>query len=96
MKIKVLEAAKNKLEIELEGETHTLANLLREALHKDKDVKVASYVIDHPYLSNPRLYLASNTDAKEALLRTIEFLKDQLKEFEKAFDNELQKNRGKA
>ncbi len=96
MKVKVLEIKKNKLEIELEGETHTLANLLREALHRDKDVKVASYVIDHPYLSNPRLYLVCKEDAKEALLRTIKSLRKQIKEFEKEFNNELQKNRGKA
>ena len=60
MELNILSKTDNELEVELKGETHTLLNLLRDSLIRDKRVEVAFY--DMKYVSiqkNPvnRLYL---------------------------------------
>lgn len=58
------------LEIVIEGEGHTLLNVLRDVLLDDEKVLFASYVIEHPMRSAPRLAL--RTDSKNALTVLIE------------------------
>ena len=54
MKLTVLEKKKDKWKVEIDGEGHTLINLLRENAWK-KGAKQASYMIKHPYLSKPEI-----------------------------------------
>jgi len=54
MKLTVLEKKKDKWKIEVDGEDHTLLNLLTENAWKGK-VKQASYMIKHPQLSKPEI-----------------------------------------
>ncbi len=51
--IKVKERKDGTLVIELEGEDHTLANLIAKTLMNMPGVKLAAYRIDHPLVSNP-------------------------------------------
>lgn len=57
MEIKVIKEDKKGIEFEIIGEGHTFCNVLREALNKHKDVDFATYRIEHPLLSNPRMYV---------------------------------------
>jgi len=78
MEINVLEKEKNKLKIEIIGESHTFCNSLRKELWNDKDVKIAGYNIEHPLVANPVLSLETDKkDAKKVLEATIKRLKDR-------------------
>ena len=70
MKVSVLNMKDTELEIVVEGEGHTLLNLLRDLLLDDEGVVFASYLIDHPMRSAPRLTLRTN--GKNALTVLIE------------------------
>jgi DNA-directed RNA polymerase subunit L len=57
MKINVIKEDKTELEIEVVGEGHTLCNALRETLGENKEVLEAKYRIEHPLLSDPRIFI---------------------------------------
>ena len=69
MEIKVLEEKKNKLIIELKGETHTFCNALKKELWNDKHVKAAGYNIEHPLVGVPKIVVETDgKDPKKALV----------------------------
>jgi DNA-directed RNA polymerase subunit L len=70
MKVSVLNMKDTELEISVEGEGHTLLNLLRDILLDDESVIFASYLIDHPMRLAPRLTVRTN--GKNALNVLIE------------------------
>lgn len=90
MKITVLERAKNKLRIEIEGEGHTFCNLLQHILLEDKTVEMAGYNIPHPLVGKPILHVKTREgrSPEEVLLKALERIgelsSEFLKEFEKA------------
>lgn len=51
------------IEVEIKGENHTLLNALKASLLRDKAVKVATYDIEFPGISEPVLYV--RTDKSE-------------------------------
>jgi DNA-directed RNA polymerase subunit L len=57
MEIKVLKKTDTEIEVEIKGEDHTLMNALKSSLLKNKAVKVATYDIEYPGISNPVLYV---------------------------------------
>ena len=65
MEIKVLKTTKN--EIELEIDDLTIAEVIREYLHKDKSVEFAAWKRDHP--SKPAILKVETKgkDAKKAI-----------------------------
>ncbi|AKB13155.1 MAG: DNA-directed RNA polymerase subunit L [Methanosarcina thermophila] len=70
MELNILSKTDNELEVELKGETHTLLNLLRDSLIRDKRVEVAFYDMKYVSISDPILYI--RTDGTNP----IEVLKD--------------------
>jgi DNA-directed RNA polymerase subunit L len=60
MEIKVLKKTDTEIEVEIKGEDHTLMNALKSSLLKDKAVKVATYDIEYPGISNPVLYVRTS------------------------------------
>ncbi|MBW2977652.1 DNA-directed RNA polymerase subunit L, partial [Candidatus Woesearchaeota archaeon] len=64
MKVNIVEETKNKIVIELKGETHTFCNALKKELWNDKHVKIAGYNIAHPLVGVPKIVV--ETDGKEA------------------------------
>ncbi|MBS7287712.1 MAG: DNA-directed RNA polymerase subunit L [Candidatus Freyarchaeota archaeon] len=78
MKVRVVKRTENHLELEVEGEDHTLCNLLKKALLKDENVVFAGYKIDHPLLSNPRIYVTTNqgVSPEDVLKAATEYLKN--------------------
>ena len=91
MKLTVLEKRGNKLVLEVKGETHTLLNLLRENSWK-AGADQASYLIEHPYLSEPKIIVRSK-NPKKTLLDAAQLTITQTKEFEKEFQRIIKKRK---
>jgi len=83
MKLRLLEKDKEKMVFEVSGETHTFLNLLRENAWK-VGTKQASYVIEHPYLSEPKFIVRAKNPIK-ILSSASQRIIDQAKDFEKEF-----------
>lgn len=85
--IEVLINEGNLMEFRIIGEDHTLCNVLREALLKNKKVTVAAYKIDHPLLDRKRPRFIINTDGsvspKDALLEAIKNVEKDVKGLKK-------------
>ncbi|KPV61477.1 MAG: DNA-directed RNA polymerase subunit L [Candidatus Bathyarchaeota archaeon BA1] len=83
MKIKVLEKTPNELKIEIEGEGHTLCNLLQKALLEDDTIEVAGYGMPHPLISNPIVYVRTKgrRNPETALGEAAEKMLGRSKEF---------------
>lgn len=69
MQLKVLERKQNEVVVEIDGEGHTLCNLLESVLLEDEEVEFAGYTIPHPLVGKPilRVRTKGNKDPKEAL-----------------------------
>ncbi len=78
--MKILKNTKTELEIEITGETHSLCNALRKTLMEDKGVESAAYVIDHPIVGEPVLYIKAK-NPKKSLQKAAETLMSQCNEF---------------
>lgn len=87
MELRVLTQESNELEFEVLGENETLLNPVKQALLADKDVEFAEYIIEHPQLSVPRVYLRTKGRVKPetVLKRTIKGLIGEFDDFEDAF-----------
>jgi len=48
MKVNVLKRTGNELKIEVEGEGHSLLNLLQKTLLEDDSIEMAGYHVPHP------------------------------------------------
>jgi len=83
MKLRLLEKGKEKMVFEVSGETHTFLNLLRENAWKAGS-KQASYLIEHPYLSEPKFIVKAENPVK-ILSDASQKIIDQVKEFGKEF-----------
>jgi DNA-directed RNA polymerase subunit L len=87
MEIKVIEDTKNKMIIELKGETHTLCNALKKELWNDSHIKTAGYNIAHPLVGVPKIVV--ETDGKEtpkkALAEAAKRLGSKAEKFKKEF-----------
>lgn len=89
MEIKIVEKKPEKLSLEILGETHTLLNLIRERSWKAKAIQ-ASYMIKHPYLSEPKIIIRSK-NPKKTLVDAAQSVMDDAVEFGKEFKRALKK-----
>ena len=89
MNLKVVEKGKDKLTLEVAGECHTLLNLLRENAWKE-GAKQASYMIKHPYLSDPQIIVYAN-DPKKVLVGSATAIETDSKRFSQEFKRALGK-----
>jgi DNA-directed RNA polymerase subunit L len=85
-KMKVLKDTKKELEIEITGETHSLCNTLRKTLMEDEDVEAAAYVIEHPIIGEPKLYVKAK-NPKKSLKQAAETVKSRCNEFKDLIDS---------
>lgn len=81
--------SQNELEIEIEGETHTLGTLLSKELLLMEEVAVAYYTQEHPLKNVIKLYLKTKEGYSpfDILEKAVERLKNKLDEIE----NEIKK-----
>ena len=92
LQLKVLKRAPNELKIEIEGEGHTICNLLESVLLEDDDVEFAGYDIPHPLVSNPLVSIRTKSGKKpeEALREAIEKILQRGKELAEGFGKALE------
>ncbi len=89
MKLNILENSDNKVNIEMVGESETLANLLRKNLW-DVGVEQATFIREHPYLSMPKIIVYGKNPMK-ALDNAAQRIIDQAKDFQTEFERALAK-----
>lgn len=83
MNINVVSKTKNELKLEIIGEGHTFLNLLRENCWKKK-CDQTFYILDHPYLSNPKLNIKAS-NPKAVINNAVQLVIDDAKAFSKEF-----------
>ena len=83
MEVKVLKSGENYIELEIQGEEHTLGNLLRGYLSRVPGVVYASYSKPHPLFDNIiiKIMTDGSISPKEALLKAIELAKADTSKF---------------
>ncbi|MBD3156165.1 MAG: hypothetical protein GF368_05995 [Candidatus Aenigmarchaeota archaeon] len=91
MEVKKIKEKDNNWVLELEGESKTFANLIREELWNSEGVVEAAAIQEHPYMDQPKLFLKmegrySHTKALEDTAKRIEI---KLQELEKEFSRAL-------
>ncbi|MCC6052395.1 MAG: hypothetical protein LM585_04075 [Fervidicoccaceae archaeon] len=83
--------SQNELEIEIEGETHTLGSMLSKELLLMEEVDVAYYVQEHPLKNVIKLYVKTKEGYSpfDILEKAVERLKHKLNEIEKEIEKAL-------
>ncbi|HQJ62512.1 MAG TPA: DNA-directed RNA polymerase subunit L, partial [Methanothrix soehngenii] len=82
MNLKIISKTENEAVIEFVGEGHTILNLLRTELLKDKRVLMATYDTKFPVMDNPVFRLVTNgADPIIALKEATSRIIDQCDEF---------------
>jgi DNA-directed RNA polymerase subunit L len=89
MDLNVLEKKKDKIIVEVRGESHTLLNLLREKSWK-AGAKQAAYMLEHPYLAQPKIVVSAK-DPKKVLTSAAQMVADEAKEFSREFSRALRR-----
>jgi len=89
MELKVIEKKNDKLKIEVQGENHTLLNVLRENAWK-AGAEQASYMIEHPYMAQPKIIVKAK-NPKKVLISAAQNLSDDTKSFLTAFKRACKK-----
>lgn len=86
-----MEESKNRIIVEIVGESHAFCNALRKELWEDKHVKIAAYNIEHPYVSNPKMIVETDGQEKPkaALLKAAERIRDNSDKLKKMAEKEL-------
>lgn len=84
MKLEVISNESSNLEFYIEGERHTLTNLLKERLSEKDGVDFVAYRLDHP-LDNKARFVLKAKNAKKVLTDTIKEITKDLDDFEKGF-----------
>tara|TARA_Y100000034_G_C6789449_1_gene353351 strand:+ start:344 stop:610 length:267 start_codon:yes stop_codon:yes gene_type:complete len=84
MELNYLTEDKEKIKVEIIGETHTLLNPLVKELWQDKTVKNAGYYVEHALVSNPILILEAN-DAKSSLKKATARLEKNMDDLKSKF-----------
>lgn len=76
MELKILDKTDYEINMEIQGEDHTLLNVLKSILLEDERVEIASYDMKHVNISQPVLYVKTDgtdqiTVIKDALSKLI-------------------------
>lgn len=86
MELKIVEEKKNKMIVEVKGETHTFCNAVKKELWNDKHIKSAGYTIEHPFVGTPKIIVETDgEEPKKALADAAKRLEKSADEFKQAF-----------
>lgn len=92
MELKKVKEDEKTVLIEAKGESFTLTNALREYLWDDKSVSEAAQIKEHPYLSQPKIFVKTYRGSPlTALEKASEKIVDDAKEFKQKFKDALKK-----
>jgi DNA-directed RNA polymerase subunit L len=90
MELKIVKEDDRILFLEVPGETYTLTNTIRESLWEDKNVSEAAEVKEHPYLSQPKIFVkVTKGSPREALEKAAERIAEKAREFGEEFKKAL-------
>jgi DNA-directed RNA polymerase subunit L len=100
MKLNITKEDAEGFEMEIEGEGHTLCNLLIASLNKNDEVEFAAYKIEHPLIGKPKVFLKlkeveEKTGDKKDRFGYKKLIKNSLKELIETIE-ELEKKFKKA
>jgi DNA-directed RNA polymerase subunit L len=87
MKIKVLKRTDNELKLEIEGEGHSLLNLLQKALLEGSNIAMAGYDVPHPLFDRGILYIQTKgkQDPEDVIKEAVKKIQSLNKDFDKSF-----------
>jgi DNA-directed RNA polymerase subunit L len=87
MKIKVLKRTDNELKLEIEGEGHSLLNLLQKALLEDDNIAMAGYDVPHPLFDRGILYVQTKDkqNPEDVIKEAVKKVQTLNKDFDKSF-----------
>ncbi len=86
MELKKIKEGDKLLLVEVGGETFTVTNAIREYLWDDKSVSEAAQIKEHPYLSQPKIFVKTSKGLPEsALEKAAEKIAEDAKEFKQKF-----------
>lgn len=92
MELKKIEENEKRLIVEFDGETIAFANMIKDKLWEDSSVKEAATIMEHPYLSEPKIQVETSRGLPRAALeKAAEKLIEETKEFEDKFRDALKK-----
>ena len=92
MELKKIKEDEKTLLLEVSGETFTVTNALREELWNDKSVTESAQIREHPYLSQPKVFVKTERGSPAAALeKAAERISSQAKEFREEFKKALKK-----
>jgi DNA-directed RNA polymerase subunit L len=87
MEIRRLAHTDKSLDLEVIGEGETLLNTLKDKLLQDKNVEMATFILGHPELENPRIYLKVRRGKPEdALKKALKSLNKEYSELDDLVD----------
>ncbi len=91
MEVKKIKDENGVLMLELERESKSFTNLLREELWNDKNVSEAAAIKEHPYMAQPKLFLKMEGKNKpeKALNDTAKRIEVKVKDLEEEFKRAL-------
>ena len=86
MEVEVIEQEDDKLVLQIPKKDVTIANLIRDELWNDENVSEAANTSEHPYLSEPRIFVKTSRGKPEtALAKACERLLSKLEQFSEGF-----------
>jgi DNA-directed RNA polymerase subunit L len=92
MEIKVVSEDEKKLVLEIPNESVGFTNLLRTELWNDSGISEAANIKEHPYLSQPKVFLkVSRGSPRTALEKAAARIAEQAKDFKEDFCRALKK-----
>ena len=91
MELKKIKSGIGLLELEIRGESVGFGNLIKEELWNDKQVTEAALIKEHPYMTEPKIYvkMKGKTDPKLALTNAQKRLMVKLKNLKGEFQRAL-------
>lgn len=86
MELKIVKKENKTLIVETAGESVTFCNMIANELWEDKSTSEAAYIRDHPYLSQPRIFVKTSRGLPEnALKKAASRLQKKIAEFGESF-----------
>ena len=69
MEIRLIKKEKDSMELEVVGEDETLLEPLKQKLLEDKNVELATYLLGHPMLENPKIFVKVKSGKPQAAFK---------------------------
>ena len=91
MKMRVIKKTDKEVEVEIEGEDHTLGNLIAKMALKHPNVTMAFYTLEHPLIGKLRIRVVTDgrKNVGEVLNEVLEDIKEKVNELIKVTEEKL-------